>query len=259
MRSVVRLLPARILFLASCLAVPAIFAPAAYAQSNVPTKDDPRGFSKEVVEDSNKQPKSELGDQKVYTPPAAAVAAPVPAALPADLAKVVLNLFGKDCKISVEKSSVVVNYRMKAAEKWTPFLTADLDHDGVEDAIIVARCSNALARRDEFGYKMIDPYMSSHGYGDPKITAEMASADPMSGHMVLIIHGVGTEAWRAEKPKSKYLVLNLPFSDISLTKVAPRKGKPPVDALLLQEGETMSSVMFWDGKKYKWRDSIGNY
>ena len=258
MRSAVRLLPARILFVAACFAA-VLCAQPVHAQSSVPTKDDPRGFSKEVVEDSNKQPKSELGDHKVYTPPPPAAAAATPASLPADLEKVVLAQFGKDCKVSVEKSSVVVNYRVKHAEKWTPFLTADLDHDGVEDAIIVARCANALARRDEFGYKMIDPYMSSHGYGDPKITAEMASADPMSGHMVLIIHGVGAEAWRAEKPKSKYLVLNLPFSDISLTRVAARKGKAPVPALLLQEGQTISSVMFWDGKKYKWRDSIGNY
>lgn len=242
MRSVVA-----VLLLASSLA----------AQSNVPTKEDPKGFSKEAVGTLNHKPKSELGEQKVYTPPAPAVAAVAPD-LPGDLNKVVAAQFGPDCKIATSKSNLVVNYRVKTEEKWTPFLTADLDNDGVDDAIIVARCSNALARRDEYSYTMIDPYMAYHGYGDPKITAEISSGDPMQGHVVLLIHGSGAEAWRAAKPKSKYLVLNLPFSDIGVTRVVARKGKPAVQALLLQEGETISSVLFWDGKKYKWRDSIGN-
>jgi hypothetical protein len=240
----------------SALAVLALALPMV-AQSNVPTKEDPRGFSKDVVDQISQQPKSELGEQKVYTPPAA-VAPAQPLDLPNDLAKIVGAQFGPDCKIALQKSSLVVNYRIKVVEKWTPFLVADLDNDGVEDAIIVARCSNALGRRDEFNYNLIDPYMAYHGYGDPKITAEISSADPMQGHAVLIIHGVGPEAWRAAKPKSKFVVLNLPFSDVGLTRVVARKGKPAVQALLLQQGETISSVLFWDGKKYKWRDSIGN-
>ena len=227
-----------------------------FAQSNVPTKEDPKGFSKDVL-DTGKASPSDLGEHKVYTAPTQTAPTAAPK-LPDDLAKIVAAQFGPDCKIAREKSSLVVNYRAQTAEKWTPFLTADLDQDGIEDAIIVARCTNALARRDEFSYTMIDPYMAYHGYGDPKITAEMSSGDPMQGHVVLIIHGAGPEAWRAAKPKSKFLILNLPFSDLGVTRVVARKGKPPVAAVLLQEGETMSSVLYWDGKKYRWRDSIGN-
>lgn len=235
-----------------------ILASSLFAQSNVPTKEDPKGY-KDLVDPGKPASLSDIGEKKAHAAaPDQNVSAPAPK-LPEDLAKIVAEQFGPDCKIATERSSLVVNYRTpEKAQPWTPFLTADLDHDGVEDAIIVARCENALARKDEFNYIMTDPYMAFHGYGDPKITSEFASGDPMQGHVVLIIHGIGPEAWRAAKPKSKFLVLNLPFSNIGLTHVAAKKGKPPVNALLLQEGETMSSVMFWDGKKYKWRDSIGN-
>jgi len=236
------------------LAVAALFLTASLAaQSNLPTKEDPKGYSKDVVDAVHQPMKSDLGEQKTYTPPSKETAPP-PAALPADLNKVVAEQFGTDCKIAVEKSSVVVNYRVKSTEPWTPFLTADLDGNGSEDAIIVARCKSALARRDEFGYTVIDPYMAYHGYGDPRITAEFSSGDPMQGHLVLIIHGEGAEGWRAAKPRAKFILINLPFSMLGVTKVATRKGKPPVSALMLQEGETMSSVVYWNGKKYQWRD-----
>ena len=224
------------------------------AQSNVPTKDNPRGYSKDVLDDKPATAKSHLGEHKVYTQgekPAVETAAQVPADLPA----IVTAQFGKDCKVAMERSAVVVNYRTKNDDGWKPFFTADLDHDGVEDAIIIARCENPVARKDEFGYIMTDPYMAYHGYGDPKITQEFASGDPMQGHMVLIIHGSGAEAWRAAKPKAKFIVLNLPFNKLDVTHVVAKKGKPAGDALLLQEGETMSSVVWWDGKKYRWRDS----
>lgn len=234
-----------------------VLASSLAAQSNAPTKLDPKGY-KDLVEPGKRVEMSDIGEGKAAKKAAEEPQAPGPD-VPADLAKIVAAQFGPDCKIAMSRTSLVVNYRTPdKATPWTPFLIADLDHDGIEDAIIVARCENALARRDEFSYTMVDPYMSFHGYGDPKITAEFASGDPMQGHVVLIIHGVGAEGWRAAKPKSKFLVLNLPFSNIGLTHVAAKKGKAPVNALLLQEGETMSSVMFWDGKKYKWRDSIGN-
>jgi hypothetical protein len=223
-------------------------------QSNVPTKSDPKGYSKDVLDDAKASP-SDLGEHKVYKPGDPQPKDAGVAELPADLQNIVTVQFGKDCKVAMQRSSIVVNYRIKTDDKWNPFFTADLDHDGVEDAIIVARCENPVARKDEFGYVMTDPYMAFHGYGDPKITQEFASGDPMQGHIVLIIHGAGAEAWRAEKPKAKFLVLNLPFTQLGMTNVVARKGKPPVRALLLQEGETMSSVLYWDGKKYRWRDS----
>ncbi len=59
-------------------------------------------------------------------------------------------------------------------------LTADLDDDGIEDVVIVARCSNPLMDETENNYKVVDPYNAFFGYGDPKITSQFASEDPQS-------------------------------------------------------------------------------
>lgn len=180
--------------------------------------------------------------------------------LPADLNAVVLREFGKECAVATERSQLKVNYRTpQGGIPWTPFLTADINNDGVEDAIIVSRCKNALARAEEFQYFVQDPYLSHHGYGDPKITQEFASGDPEAGFVVLIVHGAGAEAWRNPEAKTKFALINLPFKNLSLTKVTigKKKAKTLVPALHLEEGEEMSSVVFWDGKKYKWRETAG--
>src|SRR5229473_882651 len=51
-----------------------------------------------------------------------------------------------------------------------PPMTGDMNGDGVEDIVIVARCKNALIDQDEHNYQVIDPLAAFYGYGNPRIT-----------------------------------------------------------------------------------------
>jgi hypothetical protein len=136
-----------------------------------------------------------------------------------------------------------------------PLLTADLDGDGIEDVVIVARCTNPLMDEAENNYKVIDPYNSFFGYGDPKVTTQFASENPqLRGLSLLIIHGSGPEAWRSANPKAKFIVINLPFKQLSVKKLTQHKKTiMAIYAEESREGEGTVSVVFWDGKKYKYR------
>lgn len=220
---------------------------------NQPSKNNPQGYSTDLFDDDAKG-KSDLMRPATYTPPRAN---PIQQKMPDDLQEVVRAQFGPDFIIATGKSNGL-KYEKPEADTWVPFLTADLDGDGVEDAIIVTRCKKPLSKQVDFNYTVVDPYFSANGFGDPKITATMNSDDPNQSFSVLIIHGAGPLAWRAAKPKSKFVVVNLPFESLSITHVVPKKKKPLVVALALDEVESSGSVLFWDGKKYKWRDLAGN-
>ena len=71
---------------------------------------------------------------------------------------------------------------------------------------------------------------------------------------VLIIHGAGPQAWRSATPKSKFVLVNLPFDSLAITHIIAKKKGPRTTALALDEIESSGSVIYWDGKKYKWRD-----
>src|SRR5947208_4240223 len=51
--------------------------------------------------------------------------------------------------------------------QWKP-VTGDLNADGVEDVVMVARCTNPVIDQDEKDFKVIDPMNSF--YGDRKST-----------------------------------------------------------------------------------------
>ena len=134
-------------------------------------------------------------------------------------------------------------------------LTADLDGDGIEDVVIAARCTNPLLDQTEDNYRVIDPYNTYFGYGDPKISTQFASEDPVSrGLVLLVIHGAGPEAWRAETPKAKFIIINLPFKEVMVKKLPfHKKNITAIFAAEAHEGEGTVSVVFWDGKKYKYQ------
>jgi hypothetical protein len=134
-------------------------------------------------------------------------------------------------------------------------LKADLDGDGVEDIVIIARCTNPLADKEQFSFKVIDPYNAYFGYGDPKVTTQFASEYPDTrGLSLLIIHGVGAEAWRNDPPKSKFLVINWPFKQLALKKMKLRKKSIiAIYAEEAHEGQGAVSAIYWDGKKYKYQ------
>jgi hypothetical protein len=149
----------------------------------------------------------------------------------------VQRTFGKDFSIVPEVGGMV----------------GDVDGDGVEDAVIAARCKNPLLDEAEHNYTVIDPYNSFFGYGDPKVTMSFVEDSPTKRNLVvLIIHGAGAEAWRSGTPKAKYVVINLPYRTLSVRKM--RLKKKVIEAIYAEEGNELSetSALFFDGKNYKY-------
>jgi hypothetical protein len=135
-----------------------------------------------------------------------------------------------------------------------PEMKADMDGDGIEDLVVAAHCSNALVDQAEKNFTVIDPYNSFYGYGNTKITTQFSSEDPATrGMVLLVIHGAGAEAWRAATPKAKFVIINLPFKQVSVKKLTVKK--KTVMAIYADEtgGDRMTSATFWDGKKYRYQ------
>jgi hypothetical protein len=136
-----------------------------------------------------------------------------------------------------------------------PQFVADLDDDGVDDLVVVARCKNPMADKDEHSFSVSDPYDASVGFGDVKVTSTFASDAPeRRGVSLLIIHGAEKGAWQAEKPKAKFLLINVPFKTLTVKRFAFRK--KTILGIYVEEqgeGEDASSVIFWDGKKYRYQ------
>lgn len=132
---------------------------------------------------------------------------------------------------------------------------ADLNSDGIEDIVIPARCTNPMMDQAEDGFIVVDPYNSFFGYGNPKVTTQFASEDPdRRGYSLLVIHGAGAEAWRSATPRAKFIIVNMPFKDVVVKKMAIKK-KKPIMGIFTQEtgGDQATSVLFWDGKRYKYQ------
>ena len=136
-----------------------------------------------------------------------------------------------------------------------PQFVGDLDGDGVDDLVIAARCKNPMADQAEYGFHVADPYDSFLGFGDVKVTSTFASDSPeRRGVCLLVVHGVGPQAWRSDKPKPKFVLINLPFKTVTVKRLALKKRL--VLGIYMEEqgeGEATSSVVFWDGKKYHYQ------
>jgi hypothetical protein len=136
-----------------------------------------------------------------------------------------------------------------------PQFVGDLDGDGVDDLVIAARCKNPMADQAEYGFLVADPYNSFLGFGEVKVTSTFASDAPeRRGVSLLIVHGVGPEAWQSDKTKPKFLLINLPFKTLTVKRLALKK-KTVLGVYMEEkgEGENTSSVIFWDGKKYRYQ------
>jgi hypothetical protein len=132
--------------------------------------------------------------------------------------------------------------------------TGDLDGDGIDDLVVAAKCKNPMADQNEYTFLVADPYSTFLGFGDVKVTSTFASDVPeRRGVSLLIIHGAETDAWQAEKPSAKFLLINLPFKTLTVKRYALKK--KTVLGIYMEEqgeGENTSSVLYWDGKKYKY-------
>jgi hypothetical protein len=125
-------------------------------------------------------------------------------------------------------------------------LYGDFDGDGNEDIALIAISKNPLGASGGFNYKVSDPYDTYFGIGDPKITTAYATFSDGSGHCILIIH-----SWKAEAPKAKWVIVNVPFDKVAAGQVTVRR-KKTVDAVATIETNGMSSMVFFDGRKYRW-------
>jgi len=132
---------------------------------------------------------------------------------------------------------------------------ADMDDDGIDDLVVAARCKNPMADKDEYSFVISDPYDTFLGYSDVKVTSTFASDEPdRRGICLLIVHGAEKNAWRAEKPKAKFLLINTPFKTLTVKKLTVKKKS--ILGIYMEEqgeGEDTSSVIFWDGKKYRYQ------
>lgn len=162
--------------------------------------------------------------------------APVPprhgGTLPADQAQQELaRLFGPDFVL----------------DSAVPAMTADLDGDGQDDLVLVATGKDPMLDQADFHYRVIDPYDSYFGYGDPKVTLSFA-INMGKVRFVLVAHD-----WRSDPPKGKYVIVNLPFDRLSLGRMLVKK--KGVDILVAEEADGTIATVFWDGRKYRWEPS----
>ena len=124
-------------------------------------------------------------------------------------------------------------------------LTADLDGDGEEDAVIIVSSKEPLADELKFGYKVIDPYDRFYGWGNAHDTARFVSADPDYVRTLLVVH-----SWRSATPKAKFVMINLPFDTVKIEEVTVKKRQRVVISAV--EQDVMRSYVFWDRKRYRY-------
>jgi len=140
--------------------------------------------------------------------------------------------------------------------KFVP-LVADFDGDGVEDIAIVANSKDPIPDSYGFKYEVADPYNAYFGMGNPRFTAGF-HADPEHSHDLLIIFGNGKEAWHAATPKTKFVLINLPFDSVEVGRMLVSKKKPPIYIIKALEARVMDSAVWWDAKKKRWKWEPGD-
>ena len=207
-------------------------APAPPQKQKLPSKQDPQGYSADVLD----EPKSLSNVTTPQTYKAPDKPTPLDPKLEQELAAIVKKQFGTEFGIFPSSPS--------------PLLTGDLDGDGVEDAIIIARSEHPLTQAGLYNFIPVSPQEAYFGFGDPGTALSTQYERWQDRKLLLVIHGSGKEGWRAEVPKAKFLIVNVPFDHLSISHVKLKKKVQ--DVINAEESSIMSSTVFWTGKKYKW-------
>jgi hypothetical protein len=181
--------------------------------------------------------------QSPQTSPQPAAAAPSSGVDTAQIAAIVKQQFGDTFTLP--------------AKFPTPLITADFDGDGVEDVAIVANSKDPLPDSYAFKYEVADPYHAYFGFGNPKYTSSFR-VDPEHNHHLLVIFGNGKEGWHAAVPKSKFVLVNVPFDTLEVGRMLTSKKKPPIFVIKALESEVMDSAVWWEAKKKRWRWEPGD-
>jgi hypothetical protein len=152
----------------------------------------------------------------------------------------------RDAKSNHMRSVVTVQFGDQfAIDPKFPPMVGDFDGDGKEDLVVVAKSKNPLAGAPGFQYKVYDPFNSYWGFGNPNLTTGVADLGDGSSHCLLIIHG-----WEMDSPKAKFVIVNLPFVKLSMSRSAVKK--KTVSSIAATEIAGQNGVVYYDGKKYKW-------
>jgi hypothetical protein len=201
-------------------------------KQKLPSKQDLQGYSADVLEKAKSLPN--VTTPQTYKAPAKPT--PLDPKVEQELAAIVTKQFGTEFELFPSSPS--------------PLLTGDLDGDGIEDAIIIVRSQHPLTQAGLYSFKAVSPQEDYFGFGDPKIALSTEFERWQDRKLLLVIHGSGKEGWRAEVPKAKFLIVNVPFDHLSISHVKLKKKVQ--DVINAEESSIMSSTVYWNGKKYKW-------
>jgi hypothetical protein len=132
-------------------------------------------------------------------------------------------------------------------------LFADLDGDGNEDLVLVGTSPTPLSSRDQFSFRVEDPYDAYFGTADVDITSLFTLHFDGSARCILIVFG-----WRLPSPPqnknktipSKFVLINTPFETATITNY--RLKKKPIQAIETVDNTDIHALILWNGKHWTW-------
>ena len=213
-------------------AIIAISQTAPPQKQKLPSKEDPQGYSADVLDEPKSLPN--VTTPQTYKAPDKATS--LDPKVEKELKEIIKKQFGDEFQLFPSSPS--------------PLLTGDLDGDGVEDAVIIVRSQHPLSQQTLYNFMAVSPQGAYFGFGDPTIGLSTEFERWQDRKLLLVIHGSGKEGWRAETPKAKFLLVNVPFDHLSISRVKMKKKVQ--DVINAEESSIMSSMVYWNGKKYKW-------
>jgi len=137
-------------------------------------------------------------------------------------------------------------------------MTGDFFSDGLEALAVVATSKSPMRSMGEFHYRVEDPYNAYFGSGSVKITSTFTLHFDGSGRSLLIVndwrHVGGARSAKDKTPREeqKFVLINTPFETVTAVNLTLKKKKKHMQALETVDYTTLHSLVFFDGKHWKW-------